>query len=132
MWRRNFISLLLGGLLYGCRSPAPKKERAVRLKKVDEVKDGWSVLTGERLIVVREGRHFGALSLVCTHQHCLLQQRAGGLICPCHGSTFSTHGIPERGPATVPLPWYRLSVDGDGWLVVHLDDQVPAGWRLML
>src|SRR5207248_10994663 len=59
-----------------------------------------------------------ALSAVCTHQQCTVQPVAGQagstLYCPCHGSRFHLHGNVTQSPPTVPLPSFRVTVDGSG------------------
>lgn len=48
---------------------------------------------------------FKAFSYICTHQGCPVTQISGDtIICPCHGSEFSTKdGSVKQGPATTPL-----------------------------
>jgi cytochrome b6-f complex iron-sulfur subunit len=47
--------------------------------------------------------------LSCTHQGCELEPRAKALVCPCHGSTFSTSGAVTRLPATEPLTTFPIT-----------------------
>lgn len=59
--------------------------------------------------VVKSGGHFRALSAVCTHRGCLLQDAHGRLACPCHRTTFSldgtvmSHELPQPPPALPTL-----------------------------
>ncbi len=56
-----------------------------------------------------------ALDAVCTHLGCLVERREeGGFICPCHDSRFDAQGRVETGPATQPLRYLRLWLDGEG------------------
>jgi cytochrome b6-f complex iron-sulfur subunit len=73
--------------------------------------------------VVNNGRTVQAVSGVCTHQGCLLQQNptAASLDCPCHRASFSldgeviTHELSQKPP---PLP--HLSVrERDGQVEVY-------------
>lgn len=59
--------------------------------------------------VVKSGGHFRALSAVCTHRGCLLQDAHERLACPCHRTTFSldgtvtSHELPQPPPALPTL-----------------------------
>jgi Rieske Fe-S protein len=56
--------------------------------------------------VHNDGRNLQALSAICPHLGCLVQQKEipnTGYQCPCHGSRFGPHGALERGPAERPL-----------------------------
>ena len=56
-----------------------------------------------------------AIGDLCTHAGCSIAK--GGLegttvTCPCHGSQFDvTNGAVVRGPATDPVPSYRVKVE---------------------
>ncbi len=55
---------------------------------------------------------FTALSAICTHQACLIGNRAGtAYFCGCHGSEFDTSGHVLVGPAVFPLTQYATQWD---------------------
>jgi cytochrome b6-f complex iron-sulfur subunit len=56
-----------------------------------------------------------ALSAICTHLHCVLRWDDGGgrLLCPCHNGSFDRTGNVLAGPATRPLPQYRVEIRDD-------------------
>jgi cytochrome b6-f complex iron-sulfur subunit len=62
---------------------------------------------------------FSALSLICTHLGCTVEQKADGFSCPCHGSRFSMEGNVTRGPAAESLPSLRVEAKGDGHLILY-------------
>ena len=63
----------------------------------------------------------------CTHLGCSLLRQPAGFSCPCHGARFDLMGHPVSGPAPRALTWYRLSVDRDQRIWLHLDQEVKVG-----
>ena len=75
------------------------------------------------------------MSLVCTHQTCLvttptLNNTNQELLCPCHGSRFSAVGKVLAGPARRDLPHFELEIDTDKKIWIQLGKEVTADWRL--
>jgi Rieske Fe-S protein len=62
-----------------------------------------------------------AISLVCTHLGCTVEenQGGGGFTCPCHGSRYSKSGNVLEGPATKTLARYRIEEQEDGTLRLY-------------
>lgn len=59
--------------------------------------------------------NYKALSAKCTHMGCTVSFEAKGdyFLCECHGSEFNMNGKVLKGPATLPLPVYNVSISGD-------------------
>ena len=135
----SLLSLIPGTLLLkGCKNNGASvtPERKIVLGTIDTFIQGTTPLPLERLSILREGDKLAAMSLVCTHQTCVVSpiqaDIAGGLLCPCHGSKFDSRGQVLNGPAAVDLPWYHLEITSERALVVDLNHQVPADWRLSM
>ena len=62
---------------------------------------------------------FSALSLVCTHLDCTVEEEANGFDCPCHGSRYDENGKVLRGPTQESLHSLRVETTDDGRLIVH-------------
>jgi cytochrome b6-f complex iron-sulfur subunit len=64
---------------------------------------------------------FSALSLVCSHLGCTVEQRTDGFACPCHGSHFDVNGNVTHGPAMKPLTSLRIEITEDNRLILYTD-----------
>jgi cytochrome b6-f complex iron-sulfur subunit len=72
-------------------------------------------------LLVRNEGGFKALSLVCTHLGCTVEDSPEGFGCPCHGSRYDGSGEVRRGPASKPLQELRTEITDDGRLIIHVD-----------
>lgn len=81
---------------------------------------------GRAVAIYRGPQGVHAMSTICTHLGCVVKPATDGFECPCHGSRFKADGEVSKGPAPRPLPWFKVSVNGD---VVTVDEStvVPAG-----
>ena len=71
--------------------------------------------------LIRDEGGFKALSLMCTHLGCTVEDSAEGFSCPCHGSRYDGGGEVRRGPASKPLRELRTEITDEGKLVIHAD-----------
>lgn len=72
------------------------------------------------IYLVNSAKGFYALGAICTHLGCLTawKPELNLIACPCHGSRFNTDGIKVAGPAPQPLPWFKVWLSDDGYLMV--------------
>lgn len=63
---------------------------------------------------------FVALSLVCTHQGCIVAFDESNDVfnCPCHGSKYNGTGAVLNGPAAQPLKKFTVHVSGSALTVI--------------
>lgn len=80
--------------------------------------EGALVYRESRVAVIRQGSDLYALSLVCTHLGCTVNVTPAELVCPCHGSVYDRTGRVLKGPATRPLPRYRVEREGENLVVM--------------
>ena len=59
-------------------------------------------------ILIRDGTQFTALSLICTHLGCAVDENDAGFACPCHGSHYDGNGYVLKGPADRSLKKLRV------------------------
>jgi len=92
-----------------------------------------AMLVMSNVVVARDAGGVYAMSAVCTHAGCLLDDGsrsiAAGLSCPCHGSAFDGDGTVTRGPARSPLQHYAVTIAADGSLTVDGSQPVSASTR---
>ena len=71
---------------------------------------------GDYLVIRTSASQAAALTAVCTHAHCLVGYDAGAerLVCPCHGSEYSTNGAVLRGPAIASLSTFSATLVATG------------------
>ena len=72
--------------------------------------------TGGSLLVARTNDGvYHAMTSICTHQSCTINQYNSGskeFVCSCHGSRFSSTGAVTNGPASTALKQYVTLVSG--------------------
>ena len=73
-------------------------------------------------VVLHTEKGFTALSLVCTHLGCTVDENASGFSCPCHSSRFDENGHVMRGPADKALSHLSVEQTRDGGLVLHVEE----------
>jgi cytochrome b6-f complex iron-sulfur subunit len=72
-------------------------------------------------VLIHNPKEFVALSLVCTHLGCTVEQKENGFECPCHGSLYSKDGATQKGPAKLPLKRLRLTTTQEGNLLLQMN-----------
>jgi len=72
------------------------------------------------IYLVNGAKGFYALGAICTHLGCLTawKPELDMIACPCHGSRFNRDGVKIAGPAPQPLPWLKVWLSEDGYLMV--------------
>lgn len=136
---KNMACLMCARGLAGCQSSEqlPQVRGKVALGPVAGIPQGLSPYTLARVAVMRRGKTLQAISLVCTHQNCMIRPQIGvagnephSFACTCHGSKFDNQGRVLNGPAAQDLPFYRLELNHEQILVVDFSRIVPAEWQL--
>ena len=81
-----------------------------------------------RIYVINGPKGFYALSAICTHLGCLTawKPELNLIACPCHGSRFNRDGVKVAGPAPNPLPWLKIWLSDDGYLMVDRSAQLKG------
>jgi cytochrome b6-f complex iron-sulfur subunit len=108
--------------------PAPSKK--FRLELPESLADGRPFFpAGRNVAVFRDAGGAWAISRVCTHLGCIVNEKPGGFACPCHGSQFAADGTVVKGPAPKALPWLAVERDGAS-LIVDEGEVVPSGTKV--
>ena len=129
MNRRNF--LFLGAVIAAGCSSTPgglsvatnKPTKTINAGPAAQyLKDGtYTRFRDLGFFLVRRGANLVALTSICTHRRCKLDDEAEkGFSCPCHGSTFDINGHVLEGPARVDLPQYTVRMNDKNELLVEM------------
>lgn len=130
--RRRFLQWLLGGAFslialaiatvseQFMRPPLTTPQRAPALIRRENAPAlGQAIyVPAVRAYLMRDEQGYFALSAVCTHLGCLVEQSGAGLQCPCHGSQYDRTGRNLTGPASRPLSHWALTRNAQGDLVI--------------
>jgi len=65
------------------------------------------------ICLYKKSDQYVALYMQCTHQGCELQPNATSLVCPCHGSEFTTDGKVQSPPADKDLKQFKVITDNE-------------------
>ncbi|NWG08624.1 MAG: Rieske (2Fe-2S) protein [Chloroflexi bacterium] len=126
--RRDFLKLLRSGFLYisGALAlggllrfldyePNPAPQTEFDLGPASNFPLGSrTLLSDPPAVLLHTQSGFSALSLVCTHLGCTLEDQENGFTCPCHGSRFDAKGNVTHRPAEKPLQSLRVEVTDEG------------------
>lgn len=107
-------------------------DRRYKAQKPDDYADGIIFFPDVRVFLLRKGNTFRAVSAVCTHLGCTINQTPDGFHCPCHGSVFDGSGTVVHGPAPRPLSWFSVSLSRDGRLVIDTTQLVAPDKYLVV
>ncbi len=126
--RRDFLKLARNGFLYLSGAlgiggflrfldydPNPKPKTEFDLGPVSNYPlNSRTLLSDPPAVLLHTESGFSALSLVCTHLGCTIEDDAQGFACPCHGSRFDKDGNVTHGPANKPLHSLRVEITDEG------------------
>jgi cytochrome b6-f complex iron-sulfur subunit len=114
-------ALALGGLLRFLSfqtEPAAQTDFDLGLA-ADFPLNSRTLLTNLPAVLLHTASGFSALSLVCTHLGCTVEQRTNGFDCPCHGSRYDANGNVLKGPAKLPLQKLHVEITDNDHLILH-------------
>ena len=116
-------ALALGGLFRFLdyeSNPAPQTEFDLG-PAVNYPLNSRTLLANVPAVLLHAESGFSALSLVCTHLGCTVEQNTDGFVCPCHASRFDEDGNVTHGPASKPLHSLRVEVSVDDRIFLYSD-----------
>ena len=127
-------ALFFAKALAGCQNPTGSPPTGpVSGGNIASLKMNSLHVLSSDVVVGLDGNGIYAMSAVCTHAGCLLEDNAqtiaAGLSCPCHGSVFDGNGNVTQGPARAPLQHYQVTVAADGSITADGSMPVAANVR---
>ena len=131
--RADFLSLAGKSLLAMCGllglgglveflgfQPDPAPPTQFDLGPASDYPPGSRTLVPEaRAVLLHDSSGFTALSLICPHLGCTVEQAPAGYACPCHGSRFDPQGNVRNGPASQPMKSLKVDEMPDGRLILY-------------
>ncbi len=131
--RRHFLLGFCGSMagLSACGHKESAAPGEISLGRAERFAEGATLLPLERVVVIRRKTTLDAVSMVCTHQTCLLHadinetedRSLRGFTCPCHNSKFDAAGNVLQGPAEKPLLRHALRVTAEGELMMTVGER---------
>jgi len=135
MERRDFIrnctmmcagAIGLAALTQGCGSihyaTSSLESNKIKINKTEfislkNVERTFVVVRSEALqfpiCLYKKNDNYNAVYMQCTHQGCELNPNKNSLVCPCHGSEFSTDGRVQNPPADKDLKQFKIITDNE-------------------
>jgi len=96
---------------------------------VSAIPVGSLMVLGGIFLMGHDAQGIYAMSMQCTHRGCAVGFSGSVLVCPCHLSRFDSNGNVLQGPATTPLPHFKVSVDAAGNISVDRYTVVSGSTR---
>lgn len=69
---------------------------------------------------------YSAVLTRCMHRGCTVEPEGGRLVCPCHGSEYTSLGEVLKGPTQRPLIRFAVTTDAER---IYIHDAARAGVR---
>ena len=105
------------------------KKLALSLDKAEKLKEvgGAELLRikDQDILFIRESQDvIRAIDPECRHKKCTVEYNSEEklIICPCHGSTYSTDGKVLKGPSTKDLGTFEATIS-EGRIILSLDEK---------
>lgn len=132
--RRSFLALLgVGACLIGAGTLVNASFLGYMYPNAMKVPPSVFSIGRPEEVLLREGKIFNAKqkvfieteagkvrvqTAVCTHLGCTVNAAETGYACPCHGSTYDSHGRNTGGPAPLPLVYFHVFKGASGDIMV--------------
>jgi len=116
----SWLLLIPFGYLFNSimRSESAKNKIRKKIILPKDIPNGITIL--ESIIIVKKGSEVKCFSARCPHLGCLIYHlEKDKIVCPCHGSRFSSDGKVINGPSVKNLNELEITSDKSGVLVVY-------------
>lgn len=132
--RRSFLALMgvgaclvgtgtlfntsLLGFLYPNAMKTPASVFSIGRPEEVLSRDGKIFNPKQKIFIETKSGQVRVQTAVCTHLGCTVNLAQTGYACPCHGSTYDSHGLNTGGPAPLPLVYFGLFKGASGEIMV--------------
>jgi nitrite reductase/ring-hydroxylating ferredoxin subunit len=94
--------------------------------------DTFTLMSKQRVFILRDHEGVKALSAECTHLGCVLDRSDDGFQCPCHGSRFDVQGKVISGPAPRSLACFKVDLAPNGQLRVDMNQKISFKEKFLI
>lgn len=130
LWAAILPALTMIGGAFRMVKPDVRYEESARFKigTIENFPVGTvKKLEDKKVFIFSNDDGLHAVSSICQHLGCIVNQVEWGFLCPCHGSRYNENGKVIGGPAPRSLPWLEISQEIDGSIVVDSAKEIPPG-----
>lgn len=114
----QFTGASLLGFLYPNAMKIPPSLFSIGRPEDVLSRDGKVFNAKQKVFVETEAGKVRVQTAVCTHLGCTVNMVDTGYSCPCHGSTYDSHGLNTGGPAPSPLVYFQVFKGASGDIMV--------------
>lgn len=125
------LIFLIVGIFAFSKSYTTAAIAVVNVGKISEYPPGTiKFINKAKTFVISDEEGIYAVSSVCTHLGCIINQKEKELVCPCHGAKFDISGKVLSGPAKQDLNWYHLELGKENNIILDTATAVNKGTKL--
>lgn len=129
--RREALAILLAlpfATVSACKRKYRRPPGDINLGGVQDLLYEKQIVRDRDILVIRDLAGWASMSTQCTFDGCGLSYQDLKFVCMCCGSSFDHNGIVTHGPATDPLPFFKMRY-ADGNLYTDAGEVVSPDTR---
>lgn len=124
----QFFNFSVLGFLYPNAMKTPPSVFSIGRPNDVLARDGKVFDPKQKVFIETQSGKVRVQTAVCTHLGCTVNAVDTGYACPCHGSTYDTHGLNTGGPAPLPLVYFKVFRGASGDIMVDTS-KATLNWQ---
>jgi cytochrome b6-f complex iron-sulfur subunit len=114
----GMVNISLLGFLYPNAMKVPPSVFSIGRPEEVLSREGKVFNPKQKVFIETQSGKVRVQTAVCTHLGCTVNMVDTGYACPCHGSTYDSHGRNTGGPAPLPLVYFQVFKGASGEIMV--------------